>query len=516
MLYNHSFFFKNIYLCLLSIWFMNTFLFQYNCFHFYLESLARLNCNDYDYFNFFFFWTNIWYMSKFFLLITCLTLTLWLSFYKIYSFIYYITVSVGLMSYFSLLSTLNFFIEDTFYQSVKINWFLSNKVNKLHPPLFYLNFIYFFYIFLPNPFYIKFEWGFLRKDFTLLGFFLLTILLTTLFMGSWWALQEGSWGGWWNWDMSELLGIFFLFKIFTIWHLSFRLPSHEKTRNILYLLLYFILIFYICLQINFASIAHNFGFRKGIFFFEKINYLLITISVTMVYSYYYNHFIHFRQYTSSHTFLPGLFFFTFYFYLRFIFFLSLYSLMAYDTFIPTLYSLHFFTTILFILFFFCFTVFTFFSYHFFFTRLLFIFDMGIITLTTLYSRRLQISSVIHVFILLSFLIFNFNNFKLYATVFFIKNLYIYVPTQSMQFQFPLIEYFCYYEILQPVFFGKFFFLHFTRNVLYEYFQFLLLKGHFFLAIADFSFYLLSLFYFTYSVLVLLLYLFNRVQLTSVR
>lgn len=516
MLYNYFFFIKNTYLYILSIWLINIFIFQYNCFYFYLEFLIRLNCNDYDYFNLFFFWTNIWYMSKFFLLITCLILALWLSFYKIYTFLYYLMVFTGLLSYFSLLGTCSFFIEDIFYQSVKINWFLSNKVNKLHPPLFYLNFIYFFYIFVPNSFYIKFEYGFLHKDFILLGFYLLTVLLLTLFIGSWWALQEGSWGGWWNWDMSELLGVFFLFKIFTIWHLSFRLPSFEKTRNILYLLLYFILIFYIYLQINFASIAHNFGFRKGIFFFEKINYLLVIIFFTIIYSYYYGYFIYFHQYTSLHIFVSGLFFFTLYFFLRFIFFSSLYSLIAYDTFIPTLYSLHLFTTILFILFFFCFVVFTFFFYHFFFTRLLFIFYLTTVTLGTLHNRRLQISSAVHAFILLSFLVFNFNNSKLYATVFFIKNLYIYTPSQGVQLQFPLIEYLCYYEILQPVFVGKFFFLHFTRSILYEYFQFLLLKGHFFLSIADFSFYLLSFFYFTYVVFTLLLYLFNRVQLTGVR
>lgn len=516
MLYNHFFFIKNIYLYILGIWFINIFLFQYNCFYFYLEFLVRLNCDDYDYFNLFVFWTNIWYMPKFFLLTICLVLTLWLSFHKIYSFLYYTIVSISLLLYFSLLSIWNFFIEDTLYQSVKINWFLSNKVNKLHPLLFYLNFIYFFYIFVPNAFYIKFESGFLNKDFTSLGFFLLMVLLTTLFMGSWWALQEGSWGGWWNWDMSELLGVFFLFKIFTIWHLSFRLPSFERIRNILYLLLYFILIFYIYLQINFATIAHNFGFRKGIFFFEKINYLLISIFITTVYLYYHSYFIYFRQYTLTHTFVLGSFFFTFYLCLRFIFFLSLYSLITYDTFIPILYSLHFFTTILFLLFFFCFIVFTFFLYHFFYTRLLFISHTMIITLSTLCNHRLQSSSVVHIFILLGFLIFNFNNSKLYATIFFVKNLYIYIPAQSIQFQFPLIEYFCYYEILQPVSFGKFFFLHFTRGILYEYFQFLLLRGHFFLAIADFSFYLLSFFYLIYLIFTFLLYLFNRVRLTSVR
>ena len=27
-------------------------------------------------------------------------------------------------------------------------------------------------------------------------------------MGGLWAYQEGSWGGWWDWDISEVFGLF--------------------------------------------------------------------------------------------------------------------------------------------------------------------------------------------------------------------------------------------------------------------------------------------------------------------
>jgi cytochrome c biogenesis factor len=32
-----------------------------------------------------------------------------------------------------------------------------------------------------------------------LAIYFLSILLLGLILGGWWAYQEGSWGGWWNW-----------------------------------------------------------------------------------------------------------------------------------------------------------------------------------------------------------------------------------------------------------------------------------------------------------------------------
>ena len=44
------------------------------------------------------------------------------------------------------------------------------------------------------------------------------ILTITLYFGGWWALQEGSWGGWWNWDASEVLGLITLLYLILAVH----------------------------------------------------------------------------------------------------------------------------------------------------------------------------------------------------------------------------------------------------------------------------------------------------------
>jgi cytochrome c biogenesis factor len=48
--------------------------------------------------------------------------------------------------------------------------------------------------------------------------FYIILIIITLFMGSWWALQEGSWGGWWNWDPSEVFGLLFLLAYLYLIH----------------------------------------------------------------------------------------------------------------------------------------------------------------------------------------------------------------------------------------------------------------------------------------------------------
>lgn len=46
----------------------------------------------------------------------------------------------------------------------------------------------------------------------------LTIAVTAMFLGGWWAYQELGWGGWWSWDAVELVNLIILLCILTYIH----------------------------------------------------------------------------------------------------------------------------------------------------------------------------------------------------------------------------------------------------------------------------------------------------------
>ena len=98
------------------------------------------------------------------------------------------------------------------------NSFLSNYLNKIHPPLFFIVFSFTLFCKFTPPSTIQRFY-----PIKLLNTIMLAAFLTML--GGWWAFQEGTWGGWWNWDSSEvlalvlgLISVFFL-HFYTIHHL---------------------------------------------------------------------------------------------------------------------------------------------------------------------------------------------------------------------------------------------------------------------------------------------------------
>jgi len=93
----------------------------------------------------------------------------------------------------------------------EINLLLTNSLNKYHPGLFFLSVLglftainsQFFNFYQTRTF--CFNYAALLLPTSVTYFTLLNII--ALVLGSWWAFQEGTWGGWWNWDASEVLGL---------------------------------------------------------------------------------------------------------------------------------------------------------------------------------------------------------------------------------------------------------------------------------------------------------------------
>ena len=209
----------------------------------------------------YFFWTNFFYLY-YFLLIILLYLTAYNFLRKLFQPL--------LLLFFLLLS--NYFLSidywflnlDTKYlNSELLNPLLLNSINKYHPLLFYstTSFVVLYSIqsFEGLRFYIGSK---VQQSAILSG---LQILIFTLLLGSWWALQEGSWGGWWNWDPSEVLGLLVVIHYLVILH-SKKLTYFKKRYFVSLVFMSFILIIiYLLIQLNFDLVSHNFGTRTNVF-----------------------------------------------------------------------------------------------------------------------------------------------------------------------------------------------------------------------------------------------------------
>ena len=122
----------------------------------------------------------------------------------------------------------------------------------------------------------------------------LTINILALSLGSWWAAQEGTWGGWWNWDTSEVLG--WLVSLYTLITLH-SLSGNKRILTALYKNLFLwksTLFIYLLVQVSFELTAHNFGikffyfFNNNLFLLELLCYIFMSLVYTFNEVAYYN------------------------------------------------------------------------------------------------------------------------------------------------------------------------------------------------------------------------------------
>lgn len=248
---------------------------------------TRLNINDSIVNSFNFFWTSFTYLPTFFFSALFTILFLYVITDKPTTYILILFV----FSFYNF-EVLDFLIVNAHLSCrdpnlSAINLLLSNNLNKYHPFIFYTS------VFLTTPLLFKiftmydpanlFSSNSFCKYTLQLTSTVLLINLFALFLGSWWALQEGTWGGWWNWDASEVLGL--LVSLISLQNLHsrvlfstiFQWANRYVTTMILLVLSYFFI------QLNFDLVSHNFGskffffFNNNLFFIE----LLLGLSFTL-------------------------------------------------------------------------------------------------------------------------------------------------------------------------------------------------------------------------------------------
>ncbi len=255
---------------------------------------TRLSPNDALLGTYYFWWTNLTYLPLFFFALALLAVTYSVTtrytFWVLTSPILYLLYPLELVDYLAL----NTDTLISTYSSYGLNTLLTNVLNRYHPLVFYSSVIILFVVMISSrkpscQSQFNADSMSLRSQ-PFLGWLSIWINLLALWMGSWWALQEGTWGGWWNWDSSEVFGL--LISLLLLWLLHSRLNIRKRVpltvKGILSLLS--IAFSYFFIQLNFDLVSHNFGakffffFNNNLFFIEVI--LLSILLTTLLYLHY--------------------------------------------------------------------------------------------------------------------------------------------------------------------------------------------------------------------------------------
>lgn len=248
------------------------------------DCLTRINPNDALLGTYYFWWTSLTYLPALFFLLSFCALVRTFSFRP---------ASIGLV----LAAVLCFYCVELLdflplnhsnltysYNLYGINQLLSNTMNRYHPLMLYLSFISFGSLLIlllrTSPSSSLHGPVQVAKHLYTFGWCVVVLNLVALWMGSWWALQEGTWGGWWNWDSSEMLGLTVTLALLSILHTHLPASNYASLRLKAVLLLAAVAESYFFLQLNFELVSHNFGSK--FFFFFNNNLFFIEVLVFML------------------------------------------------------------------------------------------------------------------------------------------------------------------------------------------------------------------------------------------
>jgi len=242
-----------------------------------VDYFTRFNFHDHILNLVYFYWTNFWFVLPFIgvisviLLVTSKTKLNWIFLTSIILIQYYI---LSLPQY----TMFNFTGWLTNCHSENVNSLLTNSINKYHPLIFYMGATVTLKLLVHQITRLKRLKSLMtimhRPTLTSLPIYLKWVTLTLIF-GGWWALQEGSWGGWWNWDPSETFGLFLMMSYLFLLHLKKTTTLNKEWVFQIKLQLVVFLSFYFFIQLNFDLVSHNFGTRVHQFVNSYYSYLMM-------------------------------------------------------------------------------------------------------------------------------------------------------------------------------------------------------------------------------------------------
>ena len=243
---------------------------------------SRILENDFPLNSFFYLWTSFWYIP---LLLTVVSLSYLLNLNSILSKAKLVSLSGGTCVVFLLLIdywVLNIHGHDVLNNSDNFNNLLSNSINKYHPGIFYyVSTSLISYLVLIGASFTLTKLTFTSNCFSSIIYRkrvnLLVVTIATLSLGGWWALQEGSWGGWWNWDPSEVFGLLFIFFFTWLIHSNTAKQSPLLYHFDLRMWVGLIVVAYVFIQLNFDLVSHNFGTKIDQFIDNSQFFIMIIL-----------------------------------------------------------------------------------------------------------------------------------------------------------------------------------------------------------------------------------------------
>lgn len=258
------------------------------------DFLTRATINDSCIATYYFFWTNLTYLPMFFFTLVVILFLQHLLNVPNYCYTWLaVPIFVLYLTELSDYLALNLVDLISLYNTTGVNTLLTNTLNRYHPCIFYLGSIGFI---LSSSYYIGFKAPskqFSESAITDSYFFLNKITLKTgfvaLWLGSWWAIQEGTWGGWWNWDASETFGLLVPLFLLPSFHTRFSLNKIQQLNFKKYLFLLSFLFSYFFIQLNFDLTSHNFGarffffFNNNLFFLEVVGLIAFMLPFHAIY-----------------------------------------------------------------------------------------------------------------------------------------------------------------------------------------------------------------------------------------
>lgn len=244
------------------------------------DALSRFFVNDFFVNSYYLLWTSFWYLPTFLIISFSLVLINFAKSGTGYVWLLLGLVLVAVSLHYQNLNLYNYLLDN---YGTNFNTLLSNSVNKFHPALFYITITHILLasqlsLFNRRRLYVL---NTNSAHTTYVSNSLIPIIIFTLFLGSWWALQEGSWGGWWNWDPSEVFGLFVLLYYLYTLHKSQKVSNYPVQALYLKILTQLVFVVYVFIQLNFDLVSHNFGTKVDQFIDTYQNFLTLVVLLVL-------------------------------------------------------------------------------------------------------------------------------------------------------------------------------------------------------------------------------------------
>jgi len=241
-----------------------------------VDFVTRFNLNDAFVSSLYVMWVFLYYLATFFFSSAFVYLYLQYNTLCFLNLVYILPLILIYLSYTVELfdfTSFNFNLPTSVLPDMGVNILLTNMLNRYHPFIFYASAInisgcLLVLIFLKNR-NVSYRLLSLKTEILVRSnFWTLVLSFLALYLGAWWANQEGNWGGWWASDSSEMFGMHFLTISLIFLHSKTVASEHDRhlTWGIVFLNSSFA--FYYFLQINYELVSHNFG-AKFFFFFNN-------------------------------------------------------------------------------------------------------------------------------------------------------------------------------------------------------------------------------------------------------